>query len=66
MYRTKAPGKGSTSRGDGRQYGDQRRIVVSFSQETFEVIRERALKEGGSFAEQVRTLVEWGLEADEA
>lgn len=41
-----------------------KRIVVSFAAEDFDEIRERALKEGTSFAEQVRLLVTWGLEAD--
>ncbi|KKN17941.1 hypothetical protein LCGC14_0960870 [marine sediment metagenome] len=36
---------------------------VRFDPETFEEIRRRAIKEGTSFAEQVRILVEWGLEA---
>lgn len=40
-----------------------RRVVVGFDQETFQVIRDRAVKENTSFAEQVRLLVEWGLEA---
>ncbi|OWJ67423.1 hypothetical protein [Inquilinus limosus] len=38
------------------------RIVVSFDRDTFEQIRQRAERERTSFAEQVRTLVEWGLE----
>jgi hypothetical protein len=58
------PGAGSVSRGgDGRDHGDLRRIVVAFPEETFADVRARAEKEGTSFAEQVRTLVEWGLEA---
>ena len=36
---------------------------VRFDSETFDEIRKRAIKEGTSFAEQVRILVEWGLEA---
>jgi hypothetical protein len=40
-----------------------RRVVCGFDQETFQVIRDRAVKENTSFAEQVRLLVEWGLEA---
>jgi len=39
-----------------------RRIVVQFDDETFDVIRRRAKDAGTSFAEEVRTLVEWGLE----
>ncbi len=37
--------------------------VVAFDIETFDQIRARAVSEGTSFAEQVRLLVEWGLEA---
>lgn len=57
------PGKGSTSRGDGKNHGDLRRIVVAFPTETFDEIRERAVREQTSFAEQVRMLTEWGLES---
>lgn len=42
--------------------GGLKRIVVAFDDETFEVIRDRAVKAQTSFAEQVRQLVEWGLE----
>ena len=54
---TKAKG---FSRGGG---SDMRRIVVSFDTETFEQVRQRALAEKCSFADQVRLLVEFGLEA---
>jgi len=48
----------------GYQKGDSdlRRIVISFDTETFEAIRSRADTEHTSFAEQVRTLVTWGME----
>lgn len=36
-------------------------VVCAFDQDTFREIRERALAQGTSFAEQVRLLVEWGL-----
>lgn len=39
------------------------RAVVGFEPDTFETIRKRATKSRVSFAEEVRTLVEWGLEA---
>lgn len=57
------PGIGSKRRGDGsgREYGDLVRIVIAFPTETFEEVRQRAVKKRTSFAEQVRTLVEWGL-----
>ncbi|WP_398471516.1 hypothetical protein [Tardiphaga sp.] len=57
-----APAIGSHSRGDGTMHS-MRRVVCGFDQETFQVIRDRAVKENTSFAEQVRLLVEWGLEA---
>jgi hypothetical protein len=40
------------------------KVVCAFDPETFEQIRNRAIKEGTSFAEQVRTLVEWGIDSD--
>jgi hypothetical protein len=39
-------------------------IVVSFDPETFAEIRGRAIQQQTSFAEQIRLLVEWGLEAE--
>jgi hypothetical protein len=39
----------------------RKRIVVEFDDEMFEAIRQLAIKEQTSFAEQVRTLCEWGL-----
>jgi hypothetical protein len=41
-----------------------RRIVICFDDETFETIRQRAIGAETSFAEQVRLLVEWGLETE--
>lgn len=38
-------------------------VVVRLDDETFAEVRDLAVKNGTSFAEQVRTLVEWGLEA---
>jgi hypothetical protein len=37
--------------------------VIGFDHETFATVRALAVKNGTSFAEQVRLLVEWGLEA---
>jgi hypothetical protein len=48
-------------RGSVRAPGS-RRIVVRFDDETFAAIRRRAEEADTSFAEEVRTLVEWGLE----
>jgi hypothetical protein len=39
-------------------------VVIRLDEDTHEEIRARAKKEGTSFAEQVRLLVEWGLMAD--
>jgi hypothetical protein len=51
-----------TIAGRGVTRGIQRRIVVSFDDETFDQIRDKAVAEGVSFAEVVRQLVENGLE----
>lgn len=42
---------------------NQTQTVCSFDHETFATVRALAIKNGTSFAEQVRLLVEWGLEA---
>lgn len=47
----------------GVRKGEYIGVVVRFDPETFEQIRGRALREATSFGEQVRTLIEWGLEA---
>ena len=39
-------------------------IVVAFDPDTFAEIRERAIRGQTSFAEQVRMLVDWGLETE--
>lgn len=38
-------------------------LVVTFDAGTFGIMRRRALAENTSVGEQVRTLVEWGLES---
>ena len=53
----RAPGVGVLRRG-------WRSIKVAFDEETFEEIRRLAAENRCSFAEQVRCLVEWGLEAE--
>ncbi len=53
----KRVGEGSTH----PNYKNQRRIIVSFDQETFQQIREQAATARNSFAEQVRLYVEWGM-----
>lgn len=56
--------KGPVARGviDPRR-PDQAQIVVRVDHETFAEVRAIAIAEGTSFGEQVRTLIEWGLEA---
>ena len=51
-------------RGVRREGQNALQIVVRFDDETFAQIRRRAVREGTSFGEQVRRLVEWGLEAE--
>tara|TARA_R100001163_G_C4915354_1_gene97850 strand:- start:94 stop:288 length:195 start_codon:yes stop_codon:yes gene_type:complete len=43
-----------------------RRIVCGFDQDTFELISNKAEREGISFSEAVRIYVEWGMESEEA
>jgi hypothetical protein len=38
--------------------------VVRLDEETFAAIRQRAIAQRTSFGEQVRTLLEWGLETE--
>ena len=57
------PAKGSTHKGKGRpQLKGRRRTMIAFNDDQFEEIRQRAVKEKTSFAEQVRLLCEWGIE----
>jgi hypothetical protein len=51
--------------GNGSLHHGSRRIVVSFDEETFGQVRQRAVDGGVSFGASVRELVEWGLMADE-
>lgn len=62
----RAPGQGSIKRCDVTREGSpiylgKRRIIVAFDEEMFATLRDRALKQQTSFAEQVRILVERGL-----
>ena len=61
MYQMANPARGVQKHGEGTM----RRIVVAFPPDTFEEIRQHALRERTSFAEQVRKFVEWGLEIEE-
>lgn len=51
---------------EGLTVGPYKKTAVLFERETHETIRALAIKHGTSFAEQVRTLVEWGLEHERA
>jgi hypothetical protein len=53
-------GKGISRTGDG-----PKRIVVGFDSETFDQVRGLAKEAKSSFSEQVRQLIEFGLEAVE-
>lgn len=50
------------AKGHARHPNGARRIVVGFDPETFAQISRRATKARHSFAEEVRLLVEFGLE----
>lgn len=59
--RRKEPGRGH--RGKGRSYVA---TAVRFDEETFERIRGLAIEAQTGIAEQIRLLVEWGLEEYDA
>lgn len=46
-----------------REGRNLRQINVAFDDDTINEIKQKARNSGVSFAEAVRTLVEWGLEA---
>ncbi len=54
--------KGTPGRGVKR--GTQVQHVCRFDDEMFERIRSKAVADGTSLSEAIRTLVEWGLEED--
>jgi hypothetical protein len=56
------PAGGSRTQGRGR-VGRPPRVCIQFSEEMLAEIQVQAKKAGTSFSEQVRILVEWGLEA---
>ena len=67
MTRTREPYRvraGNVAQGNHHRRG-MRQMSVQFDEETYQVIYARAVAAGTSFGEQVRLLVEWGLEADE-
>jgi len=47
---------------NGVKHGTMRAICCAFPADMFVTIQQMALKDGVSFAEQVRTIIEWGLE----
>ena len=50
----------------GRKPDAMLKVAISLDSETFCQVRSRAVKAGQSFAAEVRDLIEWGLEADNA
>ena len=59
-----SPAGGTTRNGkDVKWLQGKRRINVTLDNDMFDEIRVRAVKEKTTFAEQVRLLCEWGLEA---
>ena len=57
-YLKKIPAQGCKRRGDKATT----QIVIRMDDDTFNQVRDRASRERTSFAEQVRILIEWGLE----
>lgn len=53
------PGRGVRKGPDAVQH------VCVFDNETFAQVRAKAIRDGTSLSEAIRTLVEWGLEAEE-
>ncbi len=58
MYRLRAEHVATGERRNPRG----RRVTVEFDDDTFATIKARAKDHNTSFGEQVRLLVEWGLE----
>lgn len=50
--------------GNGVRRGVFVQHVCRFEDETFDAIHAKAVRDGTSLSEAIRTLVEWGLEAD--
>lgn len=48
----------------GLAHGVWRRVVIALDDETFSQVRRRAVTAGHSFAEEIRVLVELGLETE--
>lgn len=50
----------------GHQRCNLRRVVIGFDPDTFAELNARAKRAHTSFAEEVRTLITWGLESANA
>lgn len=48
----------------GLRKGNGIQLICLFDPETFAAVRARAVAAGSSVADQIRLLVEWGLEAE--
>ncbi|MDD9731092.1 hypothetical protein PVW46_14340 [Mameliella sp. AT18] len=51
--------------GHGTERGAFRQAVIRMDHEQFASVRGKAERDGTSLAEAIRTLIEWGLEAEE-
>lgn len=60
-----AIGRKTAQQANGVRVRDQVYANCGFDPETFELIRAGAVREQTSVSERVRTLVEWGLEAEQ-
>ena len=49
--------------GEGTVKGQMRRFHVGLDPDTYEYLRYRAMKAGRSFSEEVRLVIEWGLDS---
>lgn len=50
--------------GQGVKHGQMKSIYVALDPDTFDHLASRAKKEKTSMSEQIRTMVEWGLESE--
>jgi hypothetical protein len=53
----------STGPAKGVARGAQRQVVIKMMRDQFDQVRNRAIREKTSVAEQIRLLIEWGLES---
>lgn len=59
--------RGQNKKGPGRGHlrGQHIRFVLQFDLEMFEEVRAKALRDETTTAEAIRTLIQWGLMAEE-